>query len=62
MTRDIATRTEAGMTDSQDYTYEQDMNAEEEKVTLRRDGKWKIQQLNDTVKVGCREEHHDFSF
>ena len=62
MTQDIATRTEEGMTDAQDYTYEQDMNAEEEKVTLRRDGKWKIQQLNDTVKIGVRDEHHDFSF
>lgn len=62
---DKATRTDSnGMSDyGQTYTYEQDLQAEVQQVSLRKDGAWRISGRHGSrVYLGSRNKYHDFSF
>lgn len=60
--QDKATRTDKlGMTDSgQQYSYEADPTAQEQKAILTRRG-WKVVKGTKIV-LGMRDEHYDYSF
>lgn len=63
MQRDKATRIDKnGMSDSQEYSFERDPNGSIDKVTLRRDGKWKVEKQGTTVIPNTRDEYYDYSF
>ena len=63
MQRDEATRTDKnGMSDSQSYTYTPNPKAFLEKVSLRKDGRWKLAGSNQSVLIDCRREYYDYSF
>jgi hypothetical protein len=63
-TRDIATRIDTnGMSDSQDYTYETNPNAQVETYTLRSNGRFiREGQTSGVLAIGNRNEYYDFSF
>lgn len=61
--RDRAIRTDSwGMSDVQEYRYERDPEAREVKVTLRKDGTWRVSGDGTVIAVGYRAEHYDYSF
>ena len=68
--RDKATRTDTnGMSDSQSYAYESDRAGVTFIVTKRKDGAWRIAkdasrdiEVGQTVLIGHRDEHFDFSY
>ena len=63
--QDKATRTDQnGFSDSQGYTYEPNPNAEKERYTLRKDGRFrKVGSVNSSVlAIGERREYYDYSF
>lgn len=60
---DQATRTdENGMSELQAYEYTPNPKGELMKVTLRRDGQWRVEKKGLKVAFGRREKYHDFSF
>lgn len=60
---DTATRTDKnGMSESQEYAYTPDPKAEKLTVSLRKDGRWKIQASQTIIKLGERDAYHDYSF
>ena len=60
---DKATRMDDhGMSDAQSYEYETDPDAGTYKVTLRKDGRWKISGSQTVVLLGVRRHYHDYSF
>jgi hypothetical protein len=63
--QDKATRLDGlGMSDSQSYTYQPNPNAEKERFTLRKDGRFrKVGSVNSSVlAIGERREYYDYSF
>lgn len=51
-----------GMSESQEYRYEEIPNAEPFRVTLRKDGQWRRTNHENKVAFGFRNAYHDFSF
>tara|TARA_R110000824_G_scaffold164633_4_gene340950 strand:+ start:152 stop:499 length:348 start_codon:yes stop_codon:yes gene_type:complete len=63
VTPDKATRTDDhGRSDAQSYEYETDPDAGAYRVTLRKDGRWKISGTQTVVLLGVRRHYHDYSF
>jgi len=60
---DVATRTDTnGMSESQQYTFQQDPNGSMHIATKRKDGVWRITGGKTPVTVGIRGKYYDFSF
>lgn len=64
---DNAIRTDSyGMSDSQDYRYEADLNGRVEVYTLRRNGRWvrrgEGSKSGTSIALDVRDHHHDFGF
>lgn len=51
-----------GMSESQEYRYEEIPGAEPFRVTLRKDGQWRRTNHENKVAFGFRNAYHDFSF
>jgi len=61
VTHDIAKRTDQNFERGpQEYTYQTDFDATPVRANLRKDGNYYIG--NQVLKVGYRNEHHDYSF
>jgi hypothetical protein len=63
--RDIAKRIDKnGMSESQDYEYETDLNARAEVFTLRKNGRYLAEGGDGGTRlaIGFRREYYDFSF
>ena len=64
---DKAIRTDdLGMSDSQDYRYEQNLEGSIARYTLRKNGRW-VQvggshQTGERLLIGVRKHYHDYSF
>lgn len=59
--QDEATRTDDhGMSESQEYEYKADTNAEVRSARLTKSGAWKDH--GTQIALGYRNEYHDFSF
>lgn len=62
-THDTATRIDNnGMSESQDYEYQINSEGYEYRVSLRKDGRWKVVNGGSYVMVGVRREYYDYSF
>jgi hypothetical protein len=60
--RDKAIRVDGnGMSETQEYRFERDEEATEERASLRKGGQWKSTH-GDRLALGERTEYHDFSF
>jgi hypothetical protein len=60
-TRDIAERTDQSFENGpQEYTYQRDSDATPVRANLRKDGMYYMG--NQVLKIGCRNEHYDYSF
>lgn len=61
--QDVATRTDKnGMSESQEYSYERNPNAEKQTARLTKRG-WRIGgQRGTKILIGTREEYYDYSF
>jgi len=60
---DVAIRTDTnGMSESQQYTFQQDPNGEMHIATKRKDGVWRITGGKTPVTLGIRDKYYDFSF
>lgn len=61
--QDTAKRTDKnGMSESQEYEYSPNPNGSRITVTLRKDGRWRIEKDTMVVSIGHRDEYYDFSF
>ena len=65
--RDRAIRTDSnGMSDAQSYRYEPDPDSPVYKYTLRSNGRWvrsgESASSGGRLKLGTRDQYHDFSF
>lgn len=60
---DHATRIDKnGMSEMQEYQYSPNPNGSELKVTLRKDGRYKVVKTDMLVSIGVRRYYYDFSF
>lgn len=65
VSQDRAVRTDQnGMSESQSYSFEPNPTAPLELVTLRKDGKWHFGGTlkGSILRLGHRDEYHDYSF
>lgn len=65
--RDRAIRTDTyGMSDMQNYRYEEDPGASTIWYTFRKTGQWIREgqplRAGQVIKIGVRDHHHDYSF
>jgi hypothetical protein len=62
--RDKAIRVDAnGMSEAQDYRYEQDKDGRTEEYSLRKDGAWRpVGGSSGQLFIGERDEYYDYSF
>ena len=65
--RDVAVRVDSkGMSDSQDYRFEQNPNAKKVTYTLRKNGRWikegESLKNGTQIRIGERDEYYDYSF
>lgn len=51
-----------GMSDSQEYSYEPNPQAEVHTAYLTRHGQWKVRRQGYGVLLDCRRYYHDYSF
>lgn len=51
-----------GFSESQTYKYTPNPNAQEEKVTLRKGGAWRLSGTECRVWVGAKRAYYDFTF
>jgi len=60
---DTATRVDNnGMSESQQYTYEPNLQGTIHIATLRKDGRWRLTGGKTPISLGFRRKYYDYSF
>jgi hypothetical protein len=61
--KDLSIRVDKnGLSEMQEYKYEPDPNGSKYRVSLRKDGHWRMSNDGTLVSLGFRNKYHDFSY